>query len=272
MRAFSPSSVTLFFHIVDSSPDPLKVGSRGVGVCLSLGALTQVVEGYRIEVIVNGERVEGSIQEDVAREMGFRGRVETRLHLPVSQGFGMSASAALSTALAIGAQKGILRSEAVSVAHRVEVRRRSGLGDVASQAQGGFTVRTREGIPPYGVVDALLIPPMDVTLVIFGEEIETAKILREEENRERINRAGKEAMEKFLKELTLKRAVELGREFSRETGLASDELLEFMARCPNSTMAMIGNSAIVFGECPGDVLEGYRIIRASIGERAKVLD
>ncbi len=270
-RAFSPGSITLFFEIKDEHKDPLKMGSRGIGVCVSRGAITHVQQGEELRIYVNGENVKNSIQEDIARAYNFKGTIHTELQLPISQGFGMSAAAALSTSLAIAKLKNKTYLQAAQIAHRVEVERKSGLGDVASQYEGGFTLRLKEGIHPYGIVDRLFFPPIPITLVKLKEGIETREVLKDENRREKIKKEGHLAMEKFLSMPTLDNAIKIARAFAFKTSLISEEGKDFLNACENAAIAMIGNSAIVFGYCKEEIVEGYRAYEVSLGARAKLL-
>ncbi len=272
IRAFSPGSVTLFFEIRDDAQDLLKRGSRGVGVCLSLGVITSVEEGEGLEIYINGKREHGSIQEDIAKAYGFRGRIKSEVQLPVSQGFGMSGAAALSTSLALGRWKSITYLESLHIAHRIEIKRKSGLGDIASQYEGGFTIRIKEGVQPYGIVDRLFIPKIPITLVILDEEVETRSVLQDKDMRKKIKKEGARAMERFLKEPSLDNAIKIARKFSIRTSLIGELAKNFLEECPNAAIAMIGNSAIVFGECKEDILDDYKVYRTEMGERARILD
>ena len=271
IRAFSPGSITLFFEIKDENKDPLKIGSRGIGVCVSLGAITSVQGGNELRVYVNGKNMKNSIQEDIAKAYGFKGTINTELQLPVSQGFGMSAAAALSTGLAIVKLKNKTYLQGAQIAHRVEVKRKSGLGDVASQYEGGFTLRLKEGIHPYGIVDRLFFPPIPITLVTLKEGIETKEVLKDENMKKKIKKEGHRAMEKFLNMPTLENAVKIARDFAFKTSIISEEAKEFLNACENAAIAMIGNSAIVFGECKDGIIESYRAYKVSLGDRAKLL-
>jgi len=271
IRAFSPGSVTLFFEIVDEHRDPLKIGSRGVGVCVSLGAITSVKEGLELKVYVNGKNMEESIQKSIAKAYHFKGIINTELQLPISQGFGMSAAAALSTSLTIAKLKNSTYLKAAQLAHMVEVKWQSGLGDVATQYEGGFTLRVKEGIPPYGIVDRLFFPQIPITLVIFKEGIDTRDILKNEDMRRKIKKEGHKAMERFLKAPSLENAIKIAREFSLRTYLIGEEGKNFLDECPNAAIAMIGNSAIVFGECKDEIIERYKTYRVGLGDRAKLL-
>ncbi len=272
IEAFSPGSVTLFFEIVDDHRDLLRRGSRGVGICLSRGVTTRIIPGTELEIYINGERAQNTIQEEVAKEYGFTGRIESRVELPVSQGFGMSGAAALSTAYAIAAYMGETSLSAAHIAHVTEVRRRSGLGDVATQYEGGITVRKTAGIQPYGVVDRILVAPQELYLVIFDEKgVKTKSVLTDPDKRKLIKREGRRAMELFLRNPALENAIKLARIFSFNTGLLGEEARNFLEMCENAAVAMLGNSAVVFGNCRRDILEDYRVFRVETGPRAHVV-
>lgn len=271
IRAFSPGSITLFFEIRDEKKDPLRRGSRGVGVCISKGMLTRVTEGNELEISLNGKKIKNSIQEEIAKIYGFSGKIESYTDLPVSQGFGMSAAAALSTAIALEEINNGTYMHAAHVAHRIEIERKSGLGDVASQYEGGFTLRIREGIQPYGVVDRIFFPDIPLTIVIFDEGIETKEIIGEIDMRKKIKKVGHRAMEKFLRAPSLTNAIKIAREFTLNTGLISDEGKNLLQECENATIAMIGNSAVIFGECRENLIENYLTYRVNLGDRARIL-
>jgi len=272
IEAFSPGSVTLFFEIKDDKKDPLKIGSRGVGICLSRGVRTKIQRSSKIEVYINGSREIQTIQEEISRSFGFTGRIESTVELPISQGFGMSGAAALSTSLAIAAFLGKTSLEAAHTAHIIEIKRKSGLGDVATQYEGGITLRRKEGIHPYGVLDRIIHPPLPLYLVIFEEKgIETKSILADPEKRRKIKKEGHRAMKKFLKAPSLENAIRIAREFAISTSLLSEEAKNFLELCANSTVAMIGNSAIIFGECKSSILEDYRVFKVGVGPRAHIV-
>ncbi len=270
MKAFSPGSVTLFFEIKDEHRIPERRGSRGVGICVSRGVVTEVYPAEGLEVQINGRVAKDSIQELVAKSMGFSGRIESIVELPVSHGFGMSAAAALSTALAIAGHQGKTYLEGARIAHLAEIQMHSGLGDVASQYEGGATLRLREGIQPYGIVDRLPVNEK-ILLVIFEGEMRTSKVLEDREWKKKIKKEGHRAMEKFLKEPTLSNAVKIGRDFSFRTKLVSEEVKNFIEECKNAAPCLIGNAAIVVGHCKESILEEYHVIPVEIGSRASLL-
>src|SRR3989442_264832 len=94
-EAFCPGHVTAFFE-VHEDPDPRKKGSRGAGLCLSLGVRTvaRVRDDARpaIDIIVNGRRQKAEVTQRVAQKvLGGRScevKILCETTLPVSQGFG----------------------------------------------------------------------------------------------------------------------------------------------------------------------------------------
>ena len=146
---------------------------------------------------------------------------------------------------------------------------RTGLGDVATQFEGGFTIRLKPGIHPYGVVDRLPFGEK-IKLVIFGDKLETRSILGDESRAMKIKKLGRWAMEEFLKRKRLEDGMKIARNFAFELNLMSDALREFLKRCENATQSMIGNSAIIFGDCNID-LEEYETYKVWPGDRAKVI-
>ena len=160
-EAFCPGHVTAFFE-VHEDPNPRAKGSRGAGLCLSLGVRTvaRVRDAPRpsIDVIVNDRRQKAEVTQRVIEKLvGSRSlqvKVLSETPLPVSQGFGVSAAAALSTALALddALGQGVPRNELVAIAHETEVECGTGLGDVVPASLGGMDLRSKPGAPDWAEV------------------------------------------------------------------------------------------------------------------------
>ncbi len=266
-RAYSPGNITLFFAPRENHRQYERRGSLGVSIATAHGAVTEVKEGDGIKVYINGRRGKNTVQERVAKLWNFKGEIRTELQLPVSQGLGMSGAAALSTSIAIAGMRGDTYLQALRIAHRAEIEMRTGLGDIVSQYFGGFTIRLREGIPPYGIVDKLTIKDISFKILVLSKEIKTREILNSEKSK-MIGEEGELIMRKFLQEKTLENSVKLGRDFSIKTGIFSMEIYEFMKKCKSATACNIGNSLVIFGNCP---TEKGRVIETKIGEHAKLL-
>src|SRR2546427_7924203 len=186
-EAFCPGHVTAFFEVVED-PDPGKKGSRGAGLCLDLGVHTvaRVRDEARssIDVIVNGRRQKAEVTQRVAqRVLGDRScevKILSETNLPVSQGFGVSAAAALSTALALDDALGsqVPPDELVPIAHETEVECGTGLGDVVPASLGGMDLRLKPGAPAHA--EARTFPVEAVLLLaVIGPATPTLTVLRD---------------------------------------------------------------------------------------------
>lgn len=257
-EAFCPGHVTAFFEVVED-PDPRKKGSRGAGLCLTLGVRTvaRVREAPRpsLDVIVNGKRQKAEVTERAARKVlgdrAYEVKILSESPLPVSQGFGVSAAAAMSTALALDDALGLgmPRDELVAIAHETEVECGTGLGDVVPASLGGMDLRLKAGAPAHA--DLRRIPvEADLLLAVLGPEISTRSVLRDPSKVAAINRAGGSCVDAFSSGPSLERLFELGARFAEETGLASKVVLEVIRASRmfgRATMAMLGNSVFATG-------------------------
>jgi len=262
-RAFAPGHITGFFEIRDVPKDPLKKGSRGVGVNLSLGVLSTVeaepAGRSNIEILLNGKAVEArTTKKAVALILGTRKmkiKVDSRVELPIGQGLGMSAAGALSTALALSKAIGRSHSflKAGEAAHCAEVMERTGLGDVAGQTRGGWEMRVRSGFPPHGFVDRILAPASEMVICVSGEPVLTKAVLSDPVKRKAITNAGRKCMNEFLLDPNLENFFRLSREFAGRTALASDCSLALVDKIRSmglgmAGVSMIGNSVFAIGD------------------------
>lgn len=261
--AFAPGHVTGFFSIVDEASDPTQVGSRGAGFSVNLGVTSRVridetgVPG--VTVRVNGEWAEAATTRRAVQGLvGDRGlvvEVDQRMDLPERQGFGMSAAGALSATVALAEVLERPRREAVWAAHVAEVFRRTGLGDVVGADRGGFEVRTRPGLEPYGRVEAWKpdAPVGPIALAVVAEAMETRRILADAQRREDIHRLGRGLVDEFLEGPGLSQFVALSRRFSQGARLAPPAVLRLYDAWGASvagSQCMLGGSVFVFGATP----------------------
>lgn len=303
--AVSPGHVTGFFQIVDESPDVARRGSRGAGVCIDLGALTIVeveeAERQSVEVFLDKEPsdapvtraavsrvlqeavLEGKLGLDREGPKGERAkarvRVFTDLSIPVSQGFGASGAGALSAALATSRAVGVGRSTALLAAHEADVKNRTGLGDVVAQAHGGFEVRAKAGLPPWGHVTSFL-GYGDVVLCTVGKELPTKSVLTDRPKRAAINAAGGKLVDRLLAAPSVELFMKLSREFADTTGLITPEVREAVDAARrvggNASMSMLGSSVFSLGnpDAVAEALEPYGdVYRAKVEARpARLLE
>jgi pantoate kinase len=259
--AFVPGHVTGFFAIHDSAKKMRHQGSRGAGICLSLGAHTVVgITGSSnpiIEVFINNREADAPVTKEAVRRLiksdPLKVIVNTTLELPSGQGFGMSGAGALGACLALARvlDRGVLEKEVVCAAHEAEVKFKTGLGDVLPQSVGGIVIRKMEGCPPFGVVDRLEEDEKEVVLCVIGEELSTKDIITDPEYKRKITDYG----DKYLRELqgnpSLEALMNLSYEFSKKTGLLSDELERAISAASGfgqASMSMLGNSVFALGD------------------------
>jgi pantoate kinase len=262
-KAFAPGHVTGFFEILDGRKDPLRRGSCGAGVNLSLGVLSSVevrkAARQSIDIRINGKDCDAATTLRAVRCLLGRSMmavdVDSRSALPVGQGFGMSAAGALSASLALGTLLHLTHLQAGRAAHIAEIEERTGLGDVAAQLRGGWEIRLRAGYPPHGLVDRFLAPQQKIALCVCGDPVPTKTVLTDPVKRRMICRAGHEAMRRMQMMPTLEEFFSLSHDFAQKTGLAADRPLSLADDIINTelglaSVSMIGNSVFAVGRVP----------------------
>ncbi|HDP97491.1 MAG TPA: hypothetical protein ENN25_07380 [Euryarchaeota archaeon] len=225
---------------------------------ISLGSTSEVEfeksDDLDISIEVDGESGDYPVTFDAIKYLISNQKckvaVRTTSDLPVGQGFGMSASGALSAAIALCEIMDIPRQKAFEACHVAEVRNGTGLGDVAGIFAGGFEVRREPGLPPKGAVEALDIGA-ELVLGVIGDPISTSEFLTDRKHREKISAAGKVCMEAFYEDPTLDCMFALGLEFVEEAELFSIEVLRAVAAADQygmASMVMLGNAVFSAGD------------------------
>ena len=282
--------ITLLFTIDDSSEDPVHQGSRGAGICLKDG----------VEAIAKGEKGSGEIivrfkdgeyesrmYQDVLSELinempeigNFDWELDIIMTLPTSQGFGMSASGAVASSMAIQRAIGTPHEECLRrsflVAHIVERNRSSGLGDTTALSSGGVERRIAAGSPFSGAL--LNNGPgvsqgwsVEIPILICWKENtgrHTSSYIDSEDWREKICLAGEHAMERIAegewKENRWQELIEESLRFSSESGLEVDaSRLEIISAANNAIdssgfsdnlsamLCMLGESVVIVPNDP----------------------
>jgi len=253
-HGFSPGHITGFFAPFYRT-DVLRTGSYGAGVCIAKGAWAEVEieEADQRQICVKIEGVDAepkvsiyALQNLIPENMRVNARI--KLDMPVSQGFGMSAAGTLSACIAVCKILKKRYSDALRCAHAAEVHFRTGLGDVAGIYAGGYEMRIKPGIPPYGIIDRILNLPDETELVlcVIGKELETKNVLGNPDAVESCIKAGKKCLRKLRAEPTVRNFFKLSFEFAIETGLASREIKEAIIELHKipvpASMIMLGNS------------------------------
>lgn len=255
--AFAPGHISGFFEPVYINQDLTKTGSRGAGINVSMGAISEVVaEGSTkqdFEIFVNDERSDAPVTKlalkHLVGEKPLHVVVKTKLELPIGQGFGMSAAGALGASLSLAKIVGVSNIEALKASHCAEVQLRTGLGDVFASYFGGVEIRRAAGLPPWGMIEH--IPGnYDLVLCVIGKKIDTKKVLTDPTKIENITAVGRYCTKKLLENPSIENLFSLSQIFAKQTGLADKRVLEAIDAANHfgmASMCMLGNSVFAAG-------------------------
>jgi len=284
-RAYSPGHITGLFQICDSSNNFLEKGSRGAGICISMGTTSYVcinkmklcnTDDFNHQIQITIDRVLTSTAKTTLRtvelilekckkmgiiEHNLEITIEIENELPLGQGFGLSGAGALSTALALNdaLDTPLSRQDLLEASHIAEVEQGTGLGDVGAQGVGGVSVRTKPGIPPYGEISILEgdfndinIGDLEIIICIIGSELFTKEILNDLTKRELIRNYGGIYLDKLLESPNIKNLFLNSYNFARDTKLVSMEVNEVIKLLGKhnclASMSMLGNSIFALAQ------------------------
>jgi pantoate kinase len=255
-KAWVPSHITGFFR-AHRKDEPLRSGSMGSGLCLTLGATTTIQPAPDIddtEILLNGAISDAPVSRFVARKLACGRdpvRVRTELQMPFGAGFGASGAGALGAAYALNSffDLGLTANQAAAIAHEAEVTFKTGLGDVIAQNSGGLVVRLHPGAPGKGIIDRIPVPPLVINYVVNGP-ISTKEVLSDAKMMKSINSAGESALKDLLKKPTFANFMRLSKSFTLQSGLASDWALQAIeaveAAGGLASMIMLGDAVFAW--------------------------
>ena len=256
VSAFCPGHVSCIFE-PSVTFNPLSTGSRGMGIRLSLGSTATVEErdDDMVNIFIDGSSSSAHITRMtvnmIAPGRGFDIWIEN--DLPMSQGFGTSASGALASGIAVASLVGVSRTKAFEAAHMAEVKGGGGMGDVSAIVAGlDVPVRTRAGFPPRGLVENADMKFPTLTLAVLGPKMVTEGILGDNIAVNRIRDSGHSTLNSFLEDPSRDMFFRMSNRFSSEIGLESPLVRKAIMRLNadgyNAGMCMLGNS--IFTDAP----------------------
>lgn len=277
VNAYSPSHITGFFEICDNK-NPLYKGSRGCGIVLEAGCVTEVSIGHDLpvnaQIEINGRAEEANTTKYVvehlagASEVAVMVVVSTNFEVPVGCGFGASGAGALSTAHALNEllSLNMTVNEVAQIAHCAEVENSTGLGDVIAETCGGIVIRKKPGPPGIGVIDRIPHRNEQISYVALGKK-STKSVLTEGggELKRRINEAGRKAMKALMRKPTVETFMRASREFSLRIELISDTCKDAIeavdAEGKVASVAMLGETVFVIGD--SEALSEFGVVKES---------
>ncbi|WGI17237.1 hypothetical protein [Methanonatronarchaeum sp. AMET-Sl] len=268
-KVWVPGHISCFFEaFINNSLN--KTGSTGAGINLDKGLFVEVNIEESSDTLINCSGTgELAIKKLLEREdRTYKIDVSYEYELPTGMGFGMSGAEALGSVIAVS--KAINLPTTINrlarTAHHAEVELMSGLGDVGAQLQQGVTINTKPGTPGKGGADRIITRDREIYIATL-DRINTSSILKDEKTLEKINYSGRNKLKKLLKKPTLNKMTELGRDFSKETGIAPQKiekiLDELKSEGVNASMAMIGQTIFAF-EKPELISEHGELIETKI--------
>lgn len=256
--AFAPGHISGFFEPIYHNQDMARTGSRGAGINVSLGALSEVVaENSDKQVFgfyLNDKKVESPVVRLALKYMLGKTPVhvvvKTDIELPLGQGFGISSACALSATYALANIIGVSTTEAMKASHFAEVQLRTGLGDVMASCFGGIEIRKEAGLPPWGIIEH--IPgKFDLVLCVIGSKLDTKKVLSDPTKTNGIVEYGKFCTKKLLENPCIENLFLLSQIFTEKTNLADKQVLDAIKAANNfgmASMCMLGNSVFAIGK------------------------
>ncbi|MCK4347546.1 MAG: hypothetical protein KAW47_02915 [Thermoplasmatales archaeon] len=255
--AFAPGHISGFFEPVYNE-DMAKTGSRGAGINVSLGAVSEVTvkdsKDQVFEIYINNKKSDSLVVrfalKNLIGEKPVHVIVNTHLELPVSQGFGMSAASAVSATYALAKISNASYADALKASHFAEVQLKTGLGDVLACCFGGIEIRRQPGIPPWGIIEH--IPgKYDLVLCVVDKKMDTRKILSDSDKMKDVISCGRDCTRKLLESPTVGNLFSLSQVFTKKTNLVTKQVVEAIDAASEfgmASMCMLGNSVFAMGE------------------------
>ncbi len=245
ISAFCPAYLTGIFTIGEND-------AAGAGFAIDRRMATEVSErkSGSTRITINGKESDAPVSKSVLRRYAKRcgkiGLLEINhaTDVPIGYGLGMSAAGALSLSLALNEflGAGFSRQECVKIAHDADVECGTGLSGVDAEAVGGILARKDLDSTPV----KLPFEEKGLELAFFSP-IKTASVIRDESWKEKVNRAGKDALEGLFGEKSWDGFVAASRQFALQSGLAHWCEGE-MEKNPRAGMAMVGQT--LFSDIP----------------------
>lgn len=268
LKVFVPAHITGFFEIVNNE-NPILKGSRGAGIALDEGVITEtsLKEGSgKITIKLNNKKsMKNTISPraiDILSQQyeldlsDYDICINHQTNLPISAGFGTSAGFALGVSFTLPKLLGLNISfnKCGELAHLTEISESCGLGDVISEMHGGMVIRLKEGSPVLAKIDKIPITKPVYVITKTLSALNTGDFIENPTFQKRINDSGKKLLNSLLLNPSVENFMKLSRQFSENAELIKHELREILDIMDEesicSSMAMLGNTAFCLSDTP----------------------
>jgi pantoate kinase len=258
VTAWSPGHISGFFSPV-LSENPDTTGSIGAGIAIEQGVTVTITGASRTTVHSlsrqNGILYEKYFEPPILKDLLHRLEIQiplaitTECTLPLSSGFGLSASSLLALSYAVRAYCNLSLSdiECAMIAHEIEVLHRTGFGDVAGSMRGGALYRPVPGIRGGIIGESISYDEAEqITTLIFGPLVSDT-ILTSETALFQIKKAFPEQKPKTIEEFFL-----LSYQFAAKSGLMSEKVSRILNAAKKAdifaSMTMLGDGVFALGQ------------------------
>ena len=278
------SHISGLFSIYDENKDPLYRGSRGAGFSISRGTTTTVKfsgdnENHfffnRKEVAVNLANISSFVLNYFLKlaqsknQIDFGVSIHHEFEVPLSAGYGASASGALSCAFALNdlLKLNLNEQEIYHIAHIAEITEGGGLVDVLALYKGGWEYRTLEGAPFVGKVENLLSNQFKVATLSFGE-MSTKSIIKNINWKEKINNVGNLFLQEVVNKPTIRNFGLASKKFAVSSMLATPNVIDFMNKYKTENLIisqiMLGDGIFILYKDSDDLPDHPNLVQETI--------
>ncbi|MEM2102892.1 MAG: hypothetical protein QXM22_05205 [Candidatus Bathyarchaeia archaeon] len=277
-RAFFPSGISSFFEICDQTAEgkPIadleRVGARGGGFAFEKGVKTEVnvkeAEENRIQVYINKKpSPEATTTQAVVEallqkcDQTFEVIVKHQVEIPVGAGFGSSAAGALGATFALcrALRLNLTVNQLGRIAHVAEIKCRTGLGTVSPLLIGGCVISVEPGAPGIAVIDRIQVDSDYRIVAGVFRPWPTKKVLASPEVKKKVNKCGRDAVDKILSNPSLENFMKTSQEFAVESGFATQKVLKLMKLAEKA--GAVGAAQNMVGEAVHAVVEEDKVDR-----------
>ncbi|WP_233418050.1 pantoate kinase [Desulfurococcus amylolyticus] len=145
----------------------LETGSYGAGLNLAMYIEAGIVDDGGCGIYINNARVLREQSMEICNNTGTSISVNAYSPVSLGRGFGISAGLLIAHALASYHALKYSSMKALQLAHVLEVKYLTGLGDVLSEYTGGFAIRLKPGAPGVGIAHRVVV--FEKPVLIVGE-------------------------------------------------------------------------------------------------------